>query len=120
MKITLPQQSLRILREILSAPGWAKTTKELYLGGRLLAQTLPEPDISWLKTAKQVEALTQEEVTAYQAKDKEWANTEIEIEITDAERDICRKAIEKLTEAGSIAASKYGFKVIEVFGFKPE
>lgn len=120
MKIKLPQQSLSLLRAYLQQPGWAKTTKEIYVGGRMLADTLPEPDITWVKTDEQLQALTQEERAAYRAKDREWCNTEVEIEISDVERDTCRKAIEKLTEAGTFGTSKYGFKLLDAFGFKPE
>jgi hypothetical protein len=120
MKLKLHQQSLHLLRSILATPGWAKTTKEIYLGGRLLADTLPEPDTSWVKVPAQLQAMTTEERTAYRAQDKAWAGTEVEIEISDAERDICRKAIEKLSETGELGTSQYLFRLLEVFGFKPE
>jgi len=120
MKIKLPQQALNLLRAHLMQPGWAKTTKEIYLGGKLLAETLPEPDASWVKTDEQIQAMTTEERLAYRAADQAWCTQEVEVELSDAERDICRKCLEKHSEAGTFGISKYSFRLFDAFGFKPE
>jgi hypothetical protein len=120
MKIKLPQQALNLLRAYLQQPGWAKTTKEIYLGGKLLAETLPEPDITWVRGDDQLQAMTREERQAYRAADRVWCEQEVELELSDQERDTCRKAIEKLTEAGTFGVTKYSFRLFDAFGFKPE
>lgn len=120
MKITLPQQSLNLLRTFLQQPGWAKTTKDIYVGGRLLCETLPEPDVTWVKTQEAVDGLTADQRKAYRETDQAWCATPIDIEVTDGERDCCRKAIEKLVEQGAVGSSKWCFKLMDAFGFKPE
>lgn len=120
MKITLPQQSLNLLRQLLSEPGWCKTTKDLYLGGRLLAETLPEVDTSWIKFPQELAMMTSAARAAYFAEDKAWSAQPVEFEISDSERDAIRCCIEKLTESGVFKPSRFAFKLIEQFGFKPD
>ena len=43
-KYTLEAQSLRILRSILSVPGYAKNIEDSVRGARLLATVLPNPE----------------------------------------------------------------------------
>ncbi len=120
MKIILPQQSLNLLRGLLAQPGWAKTTREIYLGGRLLVETLPEPDTSWILAPEAVAALPAGERATYRETDKAWCAVPIEIEISDIDRDLCRKVLEKTVEQGALGASKWGFLLFREFGFKPE
>lgn len=119
-KITLPQNSLNLLRNFLAQPGWARTTKDIYLGGKLLAETLPELDISWVRNDKELAAMASEEREAYRAIDREFCDKPCEIEISDGERDVVRKCMEKLTEGGVVPPGKYTFRLFDIFGFKPE
>lgn len=120
MKLSIPQQSLNLLRAYLSQPGWAKTTKEVYIGGQLLADVLPEVDVSWVKPDHEMSLWSSEKKAEYRAHDKAWCATPVDIELTAQQHETCRKCIEEITKTGNFSPSKFTFKLLEAFGFKPE
>lgn len=120
MKLTLPQQSLNLLRGYLDTPGWAKTTKLQYVGGELVANVLPEVDTTWVKNEREVALLTREQRKAYRDADQAWCAKPIDLEISDRQRETIRTCLEKLTEAGALGANKWNFPLFETFGFKPD
>lgn len=119
-KITIPQQSLNLLRQYLAQPGWAKSNKLIYLGGQLEARTLPDVDTTWVLSEQQIEAMTIEGRKGYREQDKAWCASPVEIELSESERETIKICLQKLTEAGTFGPNKWNFPLFEAFGFKPE
>lgn len=83
--------SIFILRSAIALPGWGKTIQDLYLGGKLLADTIPDPG----------------ELGSF---DK---NAELEFEMSQAGRDLCKSAIQSALDQKALPASPYASEIIE-------
>jgi hypothetical protein len=119
VKSKLPQQSINLLRQVLSMAGWEPTTGEFYIAGRLLATKLPDVDITWLKSEEEVKNLSSDAKKEYNTADKIWASTVIEFdELTKKEIEVVRKCLEKMCK--HMGNGKYSFALFDFFGFKPE
>lgn len=104
-KIKLKQGSLRILRDVVSAVGWAKTTALIIIGGSLAAR-LPEVDA--LPDAK----ASQDEVKA-------WLNKDIpEFEVSEKERDAVKTALTHFSNEGGIPPTQHAAALLAAFGFE--
>lgn len=104
-KINIKQGSLRILRDIVSATGWAKTTDHIIIGGGL-ASRLPE-----VSTAPD-KAATEQQV-------KDWLNIGVtEFDVSEKERDAVKVAIKHFAEQGSIPPNIYAAELLKSFGFE--
>lgn len=104
-KINMKQGSVRILRDIVSAVGWAKTTEHIIIGGGLASRL---PEIAEYPAPKATEA----EVKA-------WAVTIIpEFEVSEKERDAVKVAIKHFTEQGGIPPTPYAADLLKAFGFE--
>lgn len=104
-QINIKQGSLRILRDIVSATGWAKSTDHIILGGGL-ASRLPEL-APWL-----TKDATEKEM-------KDWlAETIPEFEVSEKERDAVKVAIRHFAEQGSIPPNVYAAELLKAFGFE--
>jgi hypothetical protein len=106
--------SVRFLRDMLSATGWAKTTSDIILGGGLLVSTVPEvpePPAQDNKLSK-----------AEQLKvNQEWAATPVpEFSVSEKEREAIRKCVKHFAEQGAIPPNKQGADLLVAFGFSTE
>jgi len=104
-KINLLQAEANLLRGIIAATGWCKTTQDIMLGGGLLADSrLPEFE-NIPTEAKAV---------------KEWAKVAVpEFEVTEKERDAIKRAITHFVSLGQ-AASLPALGLLKAFGYTAE
>jgi hypothetical protein len=79
MKISLPQNSVNLLAQCLALAGWAEGPADIYLAGRLLASDLPE-----LPPQPKDEADL-----------KQWADARREFDITEKERAVIVRCLNK-------------------------
>jgi hypothetical protein len=115
---TLTQQALNLLRQIAAAPGWAKTIDEIYLGGKLIAETLPANDpVDWVKTDVEIAAMNARQKEAYLAKDRKWVTTEKTFSLTEKENAALKKAFEYVVAEGKLGASPHWNEIIRVLGW---
>lgn len=105
--VKLSQGAVHLLRSIVDAPGWAKSTSDIIVGGGLLSDDrLPEyKDAPTDKTSKE--------------ESKAWLEKAASpFEITEKEREAIKRAIEHFTGQGNIKASKYSAELLKAFGFE--
>ena len=119
--VTITQQSLNLIRQMLSAVGWAKSVTQIYLGGKLLEDTLPSPDATdWVKSDAEQRAMTKAQRTAYAKQDQEWAHKEIHLILSPKEVETIKTALEFVAGTGSLAPNRYVSEIIKVLGIKVE
>lgn len=123
---TVSQQSLNLVRQIVSAVGWSKSIDDIYRGGKMLSENgaLPElSDTSWTKTNEEVMAMDVETRAAYQKQDKDWASKPIILSLTDKQTDIIKRSFNHFVETAAknnqLGINQYLNEIIEVFGFQP-
>lgn len=115
-QIKITQQSVNLVRQILAAVGWAKSVEDIYLGGQMLASAIPEIDLSWVKSGKDLAELTPEEQKAYVRKDRAWCEKVVEFTLTAKQVEVVKKAFKSLVESGNLAPNSALSEIIEVFG----
>lgn len=104
------------LRTLLSIPGIAKTSVEIYQDGELLCVVLPDPDLKWVKSEAEQAKLNEEQREAYVAEDNAWAATEIELELTEKQRDRIKAVLAKAPTVADLRQSKPLFHTYQAFG----
>lgn len=120
-RISMSQQGINLLRQILNAEGWAKTIDDIYIGGKLLDQVIPElDDLSWVKTPAQLAALSESDREAYLAADKAWVSTIKEFDMTAKQVAATKRAFETLTSTGKLGPNRHLSEIIETFGLAPK
>jgi hypothetical protein len=123
ISVTLTQQSLNMLRQIVANQGWANTIQDIFLGGQLLVQTLPQIDsIAWIKSEEEIIAMPPEEREAYVARDRAWAAKQVPVTVSLLERNAIETAFQHfITTAASakrLGPSPYLFELINGFQIK--
>lgn len=114
---TLTQQALSLVRQIVAATGWAKTIDEIYRGGQLLAEVLPELDpTDWVKTPPEVAAMKPTAREAYQRRDREWVNKRVSIPLTSKQIETIKTAFNHVASTGALGPSPYLTEVITTLG----
>lgn len=104
LTVTITQQALNLLRQIVTAIGWAKTIAQIYIGGKLLAETLPVLEsVAWVKTEKEVTAMTDEQRKAYMETDKAWGEKPYTFTVTSDERDAIEAAFNHFARTAASA-----------------
>jgi hypothetical protein len=93
MKYTLKAQSVVILRGVLTLPGWAKSIEQIYIGGKILAVTLPRVPNG----------------TAY--------DVPYTFEMDGPDRDTCKLAFEHALSKDAIPTSEYVVDLLETMQF---
>ncbi len=117
--VTITQQSVNLMRQIVNATGWAKTVEDIYVGGVLLADILPELDpIDWLKSPQEVAAMTDDERKRYIAKDKKWTSKICSFTLTGRQVKAFKLAFETLVAKGDLGPNTYLTELIKTFDFK--
>ena len=113
-KVALTQGALSLLHNLLSGTGWAKTTMDIILAGGLLAEKLPD-------FAPPPEREQSETRRNFDGRATAWADVSVsEFEISEKERDVCKKAIKHFVEAGAIPATKHAALLLMAFGYGAE
>ncbi len=106
--IVLKQGAVKYLRDMLSATGWAKTTSDIILGGRLLVDIVPENAEPPEKRGPDQKAET-----------IAWSATPITpFDLTQKEYDSCRKAIDFFVAQGSIPPTPAAAELLTAFGYE--
>lgn len=95
MKIT--KGAYRLLKQMVSLPGWAKTVTDLYVGGQILVDVLKED-----------------------VKEDEKMDDIIDVEFNLKQSQTCIKAIKHFIEEGSLPAGKHSLLLIQMFEMKPD
>ncbi len=105
--ITLKQGAVKYLRDMVSATGWAKTTSDIILGGRLLVDLVPE------NTEPPTPGPDRKTLTL------DWSNTPMNpFELSQKEYDACRKAIDYFAGQGSIPPTPAAAELLSAFGYE--
>lgn len=107
MTTTLPRLSVRILRNVLSAPGWAKKTEEVWLAGKLLCEVIPED----VDEAPEFATKTAE---------RAWCQEPVSLELTEKQREVCKTAVKALIAEGRMAPGEYSYRLIGMLGLGDE
>ncbi len=94
--LNLKLGELFLVREVVGSAGWAITINDIYMGGKLLNDVIPEG-------------------TPIKAKE-ELDVTVAPFEVTDKQADIIKKALKYSIEKGVLFPSKYVASVLDTFG----
>ena len=121
--ITISQQSLNLIRQIVGAQGWSKNISDIYVGGKLLVEVFPNlDDLSWLSSEEDIVKMSHEERVAYLKKDKEWGEKKMTFIVTDIEIDVIKRAFRYFANtaasAKKLGPSLYFFELIIAFDIK--
>jgi hypothetical protein len=121
--VTITQQALNMLRQIVGAQGWAKSISDIYTGGKLLTETLPVLDsTAWVKTPDLVAKLSKDDQTAYFAQDKAWVEKPFTFAVTPAARDTIERAFQHFAStaasAKQLGPNIYLSELIDAFKIK--
>ncbi len=115
--VTVTQQALSLIRQIVAATGWAKTIDEIYRGGQLLSDVLPELDpTDWAKTPPEVAAMKPAAREAYQKRDREWVNKKIVLPLSTKQIESIKTAFNHVASTGALGPSPYLTEVIVALG----
>lgn len=90
MKYSLKNNSVSILRQLLTVPGACSDIDDIYLGGKLLSE-LPKAT----------------------GKEGEGADALLEIEVDGPQRDVVKKALTVALQKQMVPASEYVVDIIE-------
>ncbi len=126
MKVTITQQALNVIRQLVNAKGWPSTLAEAYVGGKLIAKYLPEPDpiSGWAKTDYEVKNMTPAELEVYQALDKAWVTKQFELDLTDKQVAAIKQAflffIDELIKTKNLGPNPVFVEIVDVFGIDLE
>lgn len=123
LTVTISQQALNLVIQIVSAQGWAKAIKDIFLGGKLLAETLPEMDsLAWIRPNAEIQKMTQEEQKAYLAQDEAWGAKPFTFTVTSAERDAIERAFQHFAStaasAKQLGPNKFLYELVVAFSIK--
>lgn len=122
LSVTLPQQAIHVVRQLVNAQGWAKTISDIYAGGRFLSEGPQVDDLSWILLPEQLAKLTAEQQEAYLAKDKAWSEKEVTFTVTTTEKELITRAfqhnVDQLVKAGKLGPNAVLFSIIEAFDIK--
>ncbi len=119
MKLTLPNQSINVLRQLLGIPGVSKTAQEIYQDGELLCVVIPEPDTKWVLSYEEKMKLSVVVLKEYVARDEAFAAAEVEIEVTEKQRDRIKAVLSLAPTLSGIPQSKFLFRLYKELGFAP-
>lgn len=120
--VTLTQQALNVVRQLLNSQGWAKGVQDIYIGGQLLSETLPSLDVSWVKTDKEISLMTDVERKLYVEQDKAWGEKPVALHLSANELDAVKRAylhnIAELVKAGKLGPHPVLFEIAKAVGVK--
>jgi hypothetical protein len=93
MKYTLKAQTINLLKQVITFPGWTKDIEEIYRGGKLLVETLPA------------------------IKDGSDTELPIEVELCQPDIELCKKAFTHALAKEMVPTSKWTNDLIEKLEF---
>lgn len=102
-KIPLPHASTLLLTSMLSAPGWADTLADIQYGGQLMIETF-----------KDFAPKTDENGNL----DHAWLREEATWELSEKQRETCKKAITALAKEAKIPLGLPSYQLLKAFGLE--
>lgn len=99
MNFTLKSGSVVLLRNILAFPGWALTIEEIYKGGKMLAQVIPE-------------------VTPAKTAEDDLVPTDLVLDASEVA--LIKKATEFALSKGGLPCSIFITDILDTLGFAPK
>jgi hypothetical protein len=106
-KITLPAVSWKIIKELLNAPGWASTPRDITVAGRIdYTDFFKLPPLPNAKDPSK--PITPEQ-------DRKWCDKEIEFELMDKQVEVIKKCLTHFIGQKNVNPSKYALKLVEAF-----
>lgn len=102
-KIKLPNASVMLLTSVLSADGWASTIPDIYQSGTILCETF-----SKFESKKDSKG----------AIDSTWAWESNEWELTEKQRECCKRAIGGITAIKKMPTGRAAFELLKAFGLE--
>jgi hypothetical protein len=93
MKYTLKAQTINLLKQVITFPGWTKEIEEIYRGGKLLVEVLPE------------------------IKDGTNSDLPTEVELCQPDIELCRRAFAHALSKEMVPTSKWTNDLIEKLEF---
>jgi hypothetical protein len=119
---TVTQQALNVIRQLLNSQGWAKGVSDIFVGGKLLAETLPSIDISWVKSDKEILVMDEAARKVYLDQDKAWGEKAITLSLTTVEVEAVVRAfqhnISELVKAGRLGPNVTLYEIARTFQIK--
>ena len=94
--LNLKLGELFLVREVVGAAGWAVTINDIYMGGKLLNDVLPEG--TPIKTKEELD------------------NAVASFDLTEKQVEVVKKALKYSIEKGVLFPSKYVASVLDTFG----
>lgn len=102
-KITLPNTSALLLVNVLSCDGWAATVPDIIQAGSLLAETFKDFEMKKDTDGKP---------------DREWLKQTREWEMTERQRECCKRAISGVTAIKKMPTGEPAYLLAKAFGFE--
>lgn len=102
-KINIPNSSALLLVSVLASPGWAKTVEDIIVGGSLLVETFGKFEPK--KTEKG-------------DFDPAWLDETAEWELTEKQREGCKRAINSTIAEKKMPVAKTSFHLVKAFGLE--
>ena len=123
LTVTISQQALNLCHQIVNAQGWAKTIKDIFLGGKLLAETLPSLDsLAWIRSNAEIQKMTQEEQKAYLVQDEAWGAKPFTFTVTLTECEVIERAFQHFAStaasAKQLGPNKFLYELVVAFSIK--
>jgi hypothetical protein len=96
---------------------------DIFVGGKLLAETLPELDsLSWVRSQEELKTLSVEDQKAYMKQDEEWGAKPVTFTVSSIERDTIERAFNYFAQtaasAKQLGPNPFLFEVIVAFSIK--
>lgn len=106
-KIKMPAISWKILSQLLNAPGWANTPRDIVVAGRIDAtEKFKLPPLPNAKTP--TVAITPEQ-------DRKWCEKEIEFDVMEKEIEVAKKCLRHFITEKQLGPSKGALALVEAF-----
>jgi hypothetical protein len=115
-RLVIPNMSGKILSDLLQSNGWTRGASDIITAGNILdGARVPERIPSELFVPSNPDKPG--ELSISEASLKTWGDTELTLELTEKEREVCRFVIEHFAKQGKIPPSRYSFRLLTAFKF---
>lgn len=112
-ELKIPNSSTLLLISVLSQPGWAKTIEDIIIGGSLLVEVFGKFEPKKIPKAKVNKDDPDE--TEF---DKVWLDEIHVAELTEKQRECCKRAITSTINDKKMPVAKTSFFLVKAFGLE--
>lgn len=111
----LTNAATKMLRDVLNGTGWSDGWGDIAVAGELLSDIIPEPPLEPVEPFRMT--ATQDIIEKFKADHNAWSNATVAtFELTDKQRDNCRKALKHFADKKAIPGSKHSLMLGRKFG----